>query len=334
MYLADNEIKIKLNEINFESESGALGFDPDEQIQPASVDLRLSNSFWVPKRQGTIDLRKSALLELEPRRFWKKIVLRHSECLTIKPNSLVLGRVAEKFSVPSDCAGKIAGRSSFARMGLSVHSSADFINPGYRGHMPIQLYNISPNPIRVFPGIPICQLNFIKLTSIPSRLYGEKELQSKYMDDDGGPSYWWRDKRIKKLQKAFTDNNVDLKIQEELLGRMGTQEPEIIERFEGFVQSRPDLASEGVDILLHEFTGSEDKLRDRDQIVKNLCLSLFPILLSITLGSLQLSTNIESVYFIIFAFLTLISVYPFINAAKESPKNYFGKSKLNQANEC
>jgi len=107
MYLSDNEIHDKLDKIAFEVESNALAFDPKEQIQPASIDLRLSNLFWIPKRRGTIDLRKTALLELEPRRFWKKIMLRSSDCLTIKPNSLVLGRVAEKFSMPPDCAGKI-----------------------------------------------------------------------------------------------------------------------------------------------------------------------------------------------------------------------------------
>ena len=136
--------------------------------------------------------------------------------------------------------------------------------------MPIQLYNISPYPIKLFPGIPICQLKLIVLTSTPSRLYGEKELQSKYMDDDGGPSYWWRDKRIKELQKAFTRHNVCLKAQEELLERIGIQEPEIIERFEKFVQKNPTLIVEGVDLLLQEFTAHEDKNRIREKITNGL----------------------------------------------------------------
>ncbi|PHI35183.1 dCTP deaminase [Pseudoalteromonas sp. GCY] len=329
MYLADNEIRSKLDEINFESESRAQEFCADEQIQPASVDLRLSNSFWIPKKGGSIDLRKTALMELEPRRFWRKVALKSSDCITIKPNSLVLGRVAEKFSIPPDCAGKIEGRSSFARMGLTIHCSADFINPGYRGHMPIQLYNISPYPIKIFPGIPICQLKFIKLTSIPSRLYGEQELQSKYMDDDGGPSYWWRDKRIKKLQKAFTEYSVDLKTQEELLERIGIQEPEIIERFEVYVSTNPQLASEGVDLLLQGFTKKEDKLRIRDKLIKGISYSLFPILASVFLGAWVAGIVGASIYLL--SVSTLASVYPFWQVIKELPKTYFGKIELNEA---
>src|SRR5205085_4347843 len=120
--------------------------------------------------------------------------------IVLKPSEMLLGRTYEIFTIPKDHAGKLEGRSSFARLGLAVHCSADFINPGYRGHMPLQLINFSRSSIRVFPLIPICQLILVRLSSTPTRVYGDRELSSKYMDDDGGPSYWWRDKRIKSLK--------------------------------------------------------------------------------------------------------------------------------------
>lgn len=121
---------------------------------------------------------------------------------------MLLGRTYDSFTIPPTLAGKLEGRSSFARMGLATHCSADFINPGYRGKMPLQLVNFGRTTIRLVPFVPICQLIFIQVSSHPERLYGERELSSKYMDDDGGPSYWWRDKRVKELQAALREHDL------------------------------------------------------------------------------------------------------------------------------
>lgn len=139
------------------------------------------------------------------------------------------GVAFETFTIPSACAGKLEGRSSFARMGLAVHCSADFINPGYRGHMPLQLVNLGKGSVRLFPQVPICQLVLVRLSSPPERVYGARELFSKYMDDDGGPSYWWRDKRIADLQAAFREFDVSERVQNEILELIGPREPELIE---------------------------------------------------------------------------------------------------------
>ena len=213
MYLTDTEIRARLLELSFVCDNPQYPFVPDDQIQPCSVDLRLSNVFWEPSRRSTIDLRKSHLLELAPRRYWRKRVLKFGDHITLRPGRLLLARVYEMFAIPNDCAGRIEGRSSFARLGLSVHCTGDFLNPGYRGHMPLQLINFSPNPIRIFPYLPICQLMLIPLSSSPEKTYGAAELQSKYMDDDGGPSYWWRDKRIQNLHKLLAQRSVEDRIQ-------------------------------------------------------------------------------------------------------------------------
>lgn len=263
MYLSDKDLKENWKELNVECDRTDCNDDCESHIQPSSIDFCLSNIFWEPIKRKAIDLRKRALLELAPRRYWKKKVLRKNEYITLKPGKLLLGRVAAKFTIPKDCAGKIEGRSSFARMGLGIHCTCDYINPGYRGHMPLELYNYGPNPIKIFPYIPICQLILIRLSSETNRLYGVEELQSKYMDDDGGPSYWWRDKRIKSLQKVFSDKSVEIFVQEQLIEKIGVQEPEIIERFESLVEKKPEISNENADLLLEEFTKSENELKEK-----------------------------------------------------------------------
>ena len=328
MYLSDNEITNRLEDINIECDKSTCDYDCINNIQPASIDLCLSNVFWEPIKKNTIDLRKSSLLELSPRRYWKKRILRESESITLKPGKLLLGRLASKLTIPNDCAGKIVGRSSFARLGLTIHCTGNFINPGYRGHMPLQLYNHSPNPIKIFPYIPICQVIFIKLSSTPQKLYGVDELYSKYMDDDGGPSYWWRDKRIQSLQKAFSERSIELYVQEEILNKIGVNEPEIIERFEHLIRKKPDIANENADFLIDEFTKTENKLKKKDMIFDGLSKVLFPIFCATSL-SIAI-TEINSImywHYLIWA-LTLISLIPFIKALKDPPKKYLETKEI------
>jgi len=206
--------------------------------------------------------------------------------MTVKPGRLLLGRIHEKFTMPPESAGKIEGRSSFARMGLMVHCTGDLINPGWRGHMPLQLVNLGPNPIKFFPYVPICQLKLVKLSGRPERLYGERELQSKYMDDDGGPSYWWRDKRIKHLQKSLGEIDVAIAVQNKVLDTIGFQEPEVLERFEKFVSKVPSGDFENAEAVLSSFAKSEDRRRSLDRLIKAILSGLFPLFLALSLGSL------------------------------------------------
>jgi deoxycytidine triphosphate deaminase len=285
VYLTDNEIRERLGELEFVCDNPEYPFAPEDQIQPCSIDLRLSNVFWEPSRRSPIDLRRSQLLELAPHRYWRQRVLKLGDHITLRPGRLLLGRVYEMFVIPKNCAGKIEGRSSFARLGLSVHCTADFLNPGYRGHMPLQLMNFSPNPIRIFPYLPICQLMLVPLAQQPAKTYGAAELQSKYMDDDGGPSYWWRDKRIAQVQAIFRSSDIALETQEFLLRRIGVVDPEIIERFERFVEHMPSAKRESADTILDTFSRGEDRLRVRDRITKGASYALFGIFGSATVGS-------------------------------------------------
>lgn len=258
MYLIDKEIKHRVKDLNIECEHWNQPFKDDIQIQPCSIDLRLDYIFWKSKKTvKSIDLIKSRLLDLSPRRFWKRILLQEGEYLNIKPGDFVLGRVYEKFSIPDDCAGKLEGKSSLARLGLGISISSDFINPGWRGHMPLELINHSKTTIKIYPFIPICQLMLIKLSGVPERLYGKQELQSKYMEDDGGPSYWWRDVRIKKLQEEFSKKNISINVQENIFTSIGVTDVDTIFRFEKFANKLKPNQHSNSDSMLEEFAKKE-----------------------------------------------------------------------------
>ena len=199
---------------------------------------------------------------------------------------MLLGRTYESFTIPKELAGKLEGRSSFARMGLAVHCSADFINPAYRGKMPLQLVNFGRTTIRLFPFVPICQLMFIQLSSEPERVYGARELSSKYMEDDGGPSYWWRDKRVKELQAALGDHDVNEAAQERILELITPSDPDLIERLESLVRRSRHDALSNADELLERFAQKEDRALLRARVTQGALVSLAPVLIATSLGSL------------------------------------------------
>jgi deoxycytidine triphosphate deaminase len=247
------------------------------QIQSASIDLRLSRVFWRPLRHFTIDLRRPKLLEIEPRRYYRKTVLKDGESIVLRPNSLLLGRTMEEFKVPNGYAGELTGRSSFARMGLMVNATGGFINPGWKGHMPLQLVNLGPNSIRLVPGIPLCQLRIVRLTGDAQRPYGHHSLNSLYLNDDGGPSYWWRDKRIQALHAKLSELSVELRIQQDLNAAIGHREPEVVERLEKAIDHLHLSELQDAATILEAFAKREERRRTIRRWAINLSRGLFPV---------------------------------------------------------
>jgi deoxycytidine triphosphate deaminase len=287
MYLADRDLAVILDQINVAIEDGAEPFDPETQIQPASLDLRLGHVFWRPKRRMTVDLRRSRLLEIQPRRYYGRIRLAFGETITVRPREMLLGRTLEEFSVPNGYAAELTGRSSFARLGLMVSATGGFINPGWRGRMPLQLVNHGPNPVRLVAGLPICQVRYVKLTSLADRPYGHEALQSKYVNDDGGPSYWWRDKRIRSLHERLSERVVEQRIQQEIERTVGSREPEVIERLEKLVgRMRVDDLQNAQDVL-ERFAKSEDRRRTLRRWAINLSRGSFTLGISSSLWVLN-----------------------------------------------
>jgi deoxycytidine triphosphate deaminase len=319
-----------LPQLEIETADPAHPFNEQVQIQPCSIDIRLSDVFWLPQtRKSTIDLRRSNFLEISPRRHWKKVILKSHECRIIKPGQMLLGRTYEKFSMPNDCAGKLEGRSSFARMGLSIHATGDFINPGWRGHMPIQLINHGPHSIKVFPFIPICQLIFVKISSLPDRKYGDPNLQSKYMDDDGGPSYWWRDKRIQNLHSTLGKFEIGSLVQEQLINVISIQEPQILERFESYLDKLPLANLDSSNEILSLFAKSEDRSKKFQKVIRWSQGLPFALLGGLSIR-LLLDPTYHWYYYLIWV-LTLVSVLLTARILTTEEDEYLGEKELSKA---
>jgi len=316
--------------MNIVAEDGATPFAPNEQVQPASIDLRLSGVFWKPLKRSTLDFRRSFLLEVSPRRYYQKLAILPEETIVLKPNELLLGRTLEEFSIPNGYAAELIGRSSFARLGLMVHSTGGFINPGWRGHMPLQLLNLGPNSIRLVPGLLMCQVRIVKLTGLAQHPYGDQALQSVYIDDDGGPSYWWRDKRIINLHKLLAQRCVEERIQKILYDAIGSREAEVIERLEKFIESNPVAEIGNAESLLDAFAGNEDKLRARKRFLLNLRKICPGISVAISLFALKYLPLIEWWQILIWTAALLIMIFG-ITAFGIEVGEYFGSAERNSS---
>jgi dCTP deaminase len=145
-------------------------------VQPASVDLKLGSSFRVfhNHRIQVIDLADP------PQGLTEKLEISDDEPFVIHPNEFVLGRTEEHVELPDDVVARIEGKSSLGRLGLIVHATAGFVDPGFRGTLTLEITNFNSVPIVLRPGQPIAQLSFMTLDQPAQRPYGHPELGSHY----------------------------------------------------------------------------------------------------------------------------------------------------------
>jgi dCTP deaminase len=140
-------------------------------VQPASVDLRLGSEFRGPTAS-----------EIEVASIAKPRIL--------APGEMLLGSTLERVVIPHDLVARVEGRSSVGRLGLIVHATAGFVDPGFDGQITLEFVNLGPRPITLEPGVRICQLTLHQLTSPASRPYGLAR-GSKYAGQRGPtPSRW------------------------------------------------------------------------------------------------------------------------------------------------
>ena len=146
-------------------------------VQPASVDLRLGDSFRVFSNHKVtkIDLREGPAQNLT-----EEVVVTEEEGFVIHPGEFCLGRTAEWVELPDDVVARIEGKSSLGRLGLIVHATAGFIDPGWKGTLTLELNNLTRVPIKLYPGLLIAQLSFMTLDKPAERPYGSAELGSHY----------------------------------------------------------------------------------------------------------------------------------------------------------
>ena len=148
-------------------------------VQPSSVDLRLGHKFRVFNYDaslitGFIDSRSP-----DPE-LTRLVVLGLDEPFVIQPGQFVLGVTLEQIRLPNNILGRLEGRSSVGRLGLLVHATAGYIDPGFHGTLTLELSNLSPLPIAIYPNSCICQISFQYMSSPINRPYGEPGLGSKY----------------------------------------------------------------------------------------------------------------------------------------------------------
>lgn len=164
-------------------ESGSIAIDPYEPsfVQPSSVDLRVATDFRVFEnhRYSEIDPR-SPQADLT-----KLVEVAEAEAFMLHPGEFVLGSTLERVKLGDDIVARLEGKSSLGRLGLLIHSTAGFIDPGFEGHITLELSNVATLPIAIYPGMKIGQISFYRMTTAADAPYGSPELGSKYQGQSG-----------------------------------------------------------------------------------------------------------------------------------------------------
>jgi dCTP deaminase len=184
MVLADRTIRRLLDE-------GRIGIDPldDDLIQPSSVDVRVDKFFRVFRnsRYPFIDVKE----EMED--LTELVEMGGEEPFILHPGEFVLGSTLERITLPDDLVARLEGKSSLGRLGLLIHSTAGFIDPGWDGHVTLELSNVANLPITIYYGMKIGQLSFVQMAEAAENPYGTALIGSKYQGQAGPtPSRYWR----------------------------------------------------------------------------------------------------------------------------------------------
>jgi dCTP deaminase len=155
-------------------------FDP-EMIQPSSIDVRLDRMFRVFENHKYPHIDPS----IEQADLTRLIEPDGDDPFILHPGEFVLGSTLEVVSLPDDLAGRLEGKSSLGRLGLLTHSTAGFIDPGFSGHITLELSNAATLPIKLFPGMKIGQLCLFRLSSPADHPYGSDKYGSRYQGQRG-----------------------------------------------------------------------------------------------------------------------------------------------------
>jgi dCTP deaminase len=184
MVLSDRTIRRLIDE-------GRIGIEPFDEglVQPSSVDVRVDRFFRVFRnsRYPFIDVKEEmeGLTEL--------VETEDSEPFILHPGEFVLGSTLERITLPDDLVARLEGKSSLGRLGLLIHSTAGFIDPGWDGHVTLELSNVANLPITIYVGMKIGQVSFVQLSEPAENPYGAAALGSKYQGQAGPtPSRYWK----------------------------------------------------------------------------------------------------------------------------------------------
>jgi dCTP deaminase len=176
MILSDRTIREEIT-------AGRIVLEPydDACIQPSSIDLHVDRAFRVfqNNRYPYIDVMKEQpdLTEL--------VEVDEGESFILHPGEFVLGSTLERVGLPDDLVARLEGKSSLGRLGLLIHSTAGYVDPGWDGYLTLELSNVANLPITIYPGMKIGQISFFRLTTPADVPYGSKGMRSKYQGQRG-----------------------------------------------------------------------------------------------------------------------------------------------------
>ena len=171
MVLSDRDIRAEI-------EAGRIVINPfiPEAVQPSSVDLHLDRRFRVFRnsRYPFIDVRadQPELTEL--------VEIGGDDPFILHPGEFVLGSTFERVGLPNDLVARLEGKSSLGRLGLLIHSTAGYVDPGWEGNLTLELSNVANLPITLYDGMKIGQISFQRLSSPAEVAYGDASIGSKY----------------------------------------------------------------------------------------------------------------------------------------------------------
>ena len=176
MLLSDQDLRKEL-------ESGRLVVEPFDpaMLQPSSIDIRLDQYFRV------FDNTKYTHIDpaIQQDELTSLVEQTGDDPFVLHPGEFVLGSTFERVGLPDDLAGRLEGKSSLGRLGLLTHSTAGFIDPGFSGHITLELSNVANLPITLWPGMKIGQLCLFRLSSAAEHPYGSDRAGSRYQGQRG-----------------------------------------------------------------------------------------------------------------------------------------------------
>jgi dCTP deaminase len=176
MILSDRDI---LQEI----EAGRIIIDPYERecVQPSSVDLHLGNKLLLFRNSHRpyIDVKQPVDELMESHE------VPYGDSFAVHPLEVLLASTYESVTLPEDLVARLEGKSSLARLGLQVHATAGFVDPGWQGYLTLELSNVTKFPILIYPGMKVVQISFMRMSSPVLVPYGSQSLHSKYQGEDG-----------------------------------------------------------------------------------------------------------------------------------------------------
>lgn len=180
--LSDRDLRQLIKQKNAIYVDEGPEIEPGLQLGPSSFDLRLGYEF------GVLNTRKLEMIDTKNMEKYGDYIQkeRHAkdEGVVIHPGEFLLGSTLETLNVPDDLVARVEGRSSYGRLGIIVHATAGYIDPGFRGDITLEMQNLGNAPVKLYPEDRVCQVVFETMTSEAEKPYGSKK-DTKYMGQTG-----------------------------------------------------------------------------------------------------------------------------------------------------